>query len=96
MNYFKSIVLGLVILTIMCIVFISASVFVEDPVDSYVVRYSQAVTLTCSAEIPRQEMLSFECNGQVIESRLVEYLPERDGVIAASIGKESGLNGFWG
>ncbi len=53
----------------------TAAVFLDEPVNSYVVRHSRPVTVSCSADVPR-ENLSFECNGQVMDTGRIDYTEE--------------------
>ena len=66
---------------------LKATAFIQEPEDAYVSRYSQPVTLTCSADVSSRELLSFECNGQAVESTQIEYTEEA-GNHVASIGKD--------
>ncbi|XP_072050232.1 uncharacterized protein [Amphiura filiformis] len=76
------------------------SVFIEEPVNSFVVRHSQPVTLSCSVDVPR-ENLSFECNGQVMEVGRIEYNEEVGRTVASidisrrEIEEHTGDDKFW-
>ncbi|XP_072050382.1 uncharacterized protein [Amphiura filiformis] len=52
--------------------------FTQDLEDSWVVRYSQPVTLTCGAEVsdPQDVTISFECNGEIMDTSRVTYTAE--------------------
>ena len=61
--------------------------FDKDLEDSWVVRYSQPVTLTCGAYLDAAEAISFECNGEIMDVGRVTYFSKTPGHVMASIGK---------